>query len=132
MKTIDTYGRFEDILAGADEQSQKLAHQLRALIIDVYPAVVEVPWPNQRIAGYGVGPKKMSEHFCYIALQKGYVNLGFYYGAELPDPAGLLEGTGKLLRHAKIRSEADANHPALRALLEKARTHRMPEPPSSG
>jgi hypothetical protein len=34
------------------------------------PDVVEVPWPRQRVIGYGVGPKKMSEHFCYVAVHK--------------------------------------------------------------
>jgi len=131
MKTIDTYGEFEDILVDFDEPVQKLARQVRALIIEVYPAVVEVPWPKQRIAGYGVGPKKMSEHFCYLAPQKDRVNLGFFYGAELPDPTKLLEGAGKLLRHAKIRNDTDLNRPELRQLLEAASKHRMPEKPPS-
>ena len=58
--------------------------------------LLEVVRLGDRAATYGVGPKKMSEHFCYIAPQKYYVNLGFMYGADLPDPNGLLEGSGKL------------------------------------
>ena len=42
---------------------------------------------------------------------RGYINLGFYQGAVLADPQRLLEGTGKGLRHAKIRSLAEANRP---------------------
>jgi len=126
MKTIETYGTFEQIVEAADPKARQIARALRSLIGDVYPAVVEVPWPRQRVIGYGVGPKKMSEHFCYIAVQKNYCNLGFYYGAELPDPNGLLEGPGKLLRHIKISSEADVARPALRELLEHAKTYRMP------
>lgn len=130
MRTIDSYGTFDQIVAAADPHVGELAAGLRELISDVYPAVVEVPWPRQNVIGYGVGPKKMSEHFCYIAVQKEYVNLGFYYGAELPDPDGVLEGPGKLLRHIKIRDRSDIERPALRRLLELAKTHRMPATPS--
>src|SRR5437870_60398 len=80
------------------------------------PDVVEVPWTKMRIASYGVGPKKQSEHFCYISAQKNDVNLGFYYGAELPDPNGLLGGTGKLLRHVKIHDANAIRSQALRRL----------------
>src|SRR5207248_11062184 len=130
MRTIDDYGTFEDAVAKAGTHARELAYQLRALVAAVMPAVVEVPWPRMRMASYGVGPKKKSEHFCYISAQKDDVNLGFYYGADLPDPGELLQGTGKLLRHVKIREVKAIHSRALRRLLEVASTHRMPEPPS--
>jgi hypothetical protein len=114
---------FEDILSQADPGARELAIRAKALIQEVMPAVVEVAWPRQRIAGYGVGPRKMSEQFCYIAVFKGKINLGFYYGAELPDPHGLLEGTGELLRHVKISRPEQLENPALRRLLEAASVH---------
>jgi hypothetical protein len=114
---------FEDIVKGADPAVEDLANRARDLIKDVLPGVVEVAWPRQRIAGYGVGPKKMSEQFCYIAVLKERINLGFYYGADLPDPEGLLEGTGELLRHVKISTPAQLEDPSLRQLLEVAATH---------
>ena len=130
IRTVGRYGAFEDILVESDGPVRDLAHQIRALIAEVFPGVVEVPWPSQRVAGYGVGPKKMSEHFCYIAAHKDHANLGFYYGAELPDPEGLLQGPGKLLRHVKLTPGADVGRPALRQLLAAASTHRMPANPS--
>ena len=120
MRTVDTHGSFEDAIAEASTQIQRLARHLRELIVDVYPHVVEVPWPNQRIVGYGVGPKKMSEHFCYIAAHSGHVNLGFYYGSDLPDPDHLLVGSGKRFRHVKCHSEEDVNRAKLRSLLKAA------------
>jgi hypothetical protein len=105
---------------------RELAYQLRSLVVKVMPGVVEVPWPRMRMASYGVGPRKKSEHFCYISVQKADVNLGFYYGAELPDPEGLLQGTGKLLRHVKVRGASALRTKALRQLLKVASTHRMP------
>jgi len=108
-----------------------LATRTRALILSVMPEVVEVSWPRQGVIGYGVGPKKMSEHFCYVAAHRDHVNLGFNHGAELPDPEGLLRGPGKLMRHTRIDQPEDLSNPALRRLLEVASAHRMPARPSA-
>jgi hypothetical protein len=59
----------------------------------------------------------MSEHFCYLAPQRDRVNLGFFHGSDLPDPDGLLEGTGKKLRHVKVRSVEQAEFPATGELI---------------
>ena len=120
MKTVDTHGSFDDALAGSSDQVQEIARRLRELIVEVYPDVVEVPWPKQRIVGYGVGPKKMSEHFCYIGAHRDHANLGFYYGAELPDPEGLMEGTGQKLRHIKVRDTEGIDLSSLRRYVQLA------------
>ena len=117
---------FNEIIATVRPEVQELALQTRELIRDVLPGVVEVPWVRQRVIGYGVGPKKGTEHFAYISVQKDYVNLGFNYGSELPDPDGLLKGSGELFRHVKIRSREDLSRPAVRELLVAASKHRMP------
>ncbi len=111
---------FEDIVLSTNPAVQHLARQAKALITSIMPNVVEIAWPAQNIIGYGVGPKKMSEQFCYIALFKERINLGFYYGADLPDPAHLLEGTGNALRHVKISSVEQLENPALVKLVEEA------------
>ena len=118
MKTIDTHGSFDEALFGSSSQVKEIAKQLRKLIIDFYPEVVEVPWPKQKIIGYGVGPKKMSEQFCYIGAHREHVNLGFYYGAELSDLKGLLEGTGKKLRHIEVREVEEVDQPDLRHIVQ--------------
>jgi hypothetical protein len=120
MKTVETHGSFDDALADTSDHVQEIARRLRELIVDVYPDVVEVPWPKQRIVGYGVGPKKMSEHFCYIGAHREHVNLGFYYGAELPDPEGLMEGTGKKLRHIKVRAAEGIDRASLGRYIQLA------------
>lgn len=122
---------WDEIMAGADPRVRDLAVRTRALIREEMPDVVEVPWPRQRTIGYGVGPRKMAEHYRYIAVHPNHVNLGFYYGAELSDPAGLLGGPGKLLRHMKVRTAEDLENAALRRLLEQASTHRMPARPTA-
>ncbi len=98
---------------------------LRELITSTHKNFVELVWPKLRIASFGIGPKKMSEHYAYIAVQGGHVNLGFYHGASLDDPAGLLEGTGKKLRHIKIRELADVGNAALVVLLVQAIAERQ-------
>lgn len=127
MKTVDKHGTFDEAISGASDQVEEIARKLKGLIIEVYPEVVEVPWPKQRIIGYGIGPKKMSEHFCYIAVQVDYANLGFYYGAELPDPTGLLDGTGKNLQHVKVRKAEQVDQPDLHDLLQASLDERKQE-----
>jgi hypothetical protein len=116
----DAIGTFGEAMKRAAPGSQKLALSLRKLIFEIYPSVVEVPWVKQQIIGYGVGPSKKTEHFCYIAPYGSHVNLGFNFGLGLPDPDGLLEGTGKKFRHVKVRKPDDVRNPALRALLRAA------------
>jgi hypothetical protein len=120
MATNQTHGSFEDILAVARPELRPLCESLRKLIASLHPGFVEIVWPKHKIASFGVGPKKMTEHYAYIAVQSSHVNLGFYRGASLPDPRGLLEGAGKNLRHIKLRSVSAANDVAINALLRQA------------
>ena len=60
--------------------------------------------------------------FAYVNAFKAHVNVGFYRGAELADPAGLLEGTGKYMRHVKVRPDGAVDAKALRRLIETAYT----------
>ena len=120
IKTVGGNGTFDDVIAAAPPEIQTLALRARALLADIMPGITEVPWARQKIAGYGIGPKKMSQHFCYIAPFKKHLNLGFMYGAHLPDPHNLLEGQGADLRHIKIRKAADLEHAGLRELIGEA------------
>jgi hypothetical protein len=56
--------------------------------------------------------------FGYVGVFTAHVNVGFFYGAELPDPAGLLEGKGKRVRHVKLRPGTELNFAALSALID--------------
>jgi hypothetical protein len=60
------------------------------------------------------------DRICYIAPQNNYVNFGFFFGANLPDPQHVLVGEGKRMRHTKVRSIADATNPALEQLMKEA------------
>ena len=60
--------------------------------------------------------------FGYVNAFKAHVNVGFFRGAELSDPSSLLEGTGKFMRHVKLRPERELDANALMKLIEKAYT----------
>ena len=60
--------------------------------------------------------------FAYVNAFTAHVNVGFFRGAEIADPEGLLEGTGKFMRHVKIRPERDVDGAALMTLIETAYT----------
>ena len=58
--------------------------------------------------------------FGYVNVFTAHVNVGFFHGAALKDPAGLLAGTGKRMRHVKLRPGTPTNDAALRDLIEGA------------
>ena len=114
------FGSFDDLLDMSDPSQQATMKRLREIILEVDPTACEVVRLGDRAATYGIGPKKMSEGYAYIMPLASWVNLGFYKGTDLPDPEGLLEGTGNKLRHVKIRSLDAAERPLIRALLAAA------------
>lgn len=111
---------FEQLFVDVQPDLRTVCEMLRSVIVELHPDYCEVIWPKQRIASYGVGPKKMSQHYVYVAPQTRHVNLGLYHGATAADPSGLLEGTGKRLRHVKIRSLAEATAAPVRRLIAEA------------
>lgn len=56
----------------------------------------------------------------YVNVFTSHVNVGFFLGADLDDPAGLLQGTGKRMRHVKLRPEVPIDEAALERLIEDA------------
>ena len=58
--------------------------------------------------------------FAYVNVFTAHVNVGFFQGASLPDPAHLLQGTGKFMRHVKLKPGTPTNAATLNALIEAA------------
>ena len=114
------FGQFSDLLQLANEPLRTVMERLRSLILEVDPEVCEVVRLGEKAASYGCGPRKMIEGYAYVMPFRSWVNLGFFRGSSLPDPYGLLEGTGAKLRHVKIRSTEDAERPGVRGLIEEA------------
>jgi hypothetical protein len=58
--------------------------------------------------------------FAYVNVFTSHVNVGFFQGASLPDPARLLQGAGKFMRHVKLKPGTAANAAALKRLIDAA------------
>ena len=121
-------GTFDDLLAMTPEPLRAVVEALRAAALAACADAHESVRLGDRAATYGLGPRKMLDGYAYVMPQARWVNLGFYQGAALPDPEGLLEGTGARLRHVKVRSLEEAGRPALRALLDAAVAERRTAP----
>ncbi len=114
------FGTFEELLQLSEETIRPIVAALREAVFQVDQNACEVVRLGDRAATYGVGPRKMLDGYAYILPHKKWVNLGFYQGVDLTDPAGLLEGTGAKMRHVKIRSVDDADQPEVQALIRRA------------
>lgn len=128
LETIERLGSWDEVMAGHADEVVTLASALRTLVIENDPDVVEVPRAGEGSVAYGVGEKKMSEAYCYLMPQRDRVNVGFYHGVDVPDPDGLLEGSGARLRHVKVYPGAGGPQPPLEVLhrlIAASRTQRI-------
>ena len=112
------------LLAQLSAEVAALVTAADGLVRRTDPDVVRVVWPHQRTVGYGVGPKKMTEHYAYLAVHPRHVNLGCNHGAHLDD-GGLLEGTGRNMRKTTVRTVDALADPSLVPLLRAARQERL-------
>ena len=58
--------------------------------------------------------------FAYVNAFTAHAAIGFFHGSSLPDPAGLLEGSGKRMRHVKLKPGAEVDEAVLAALIDAA------------
>ncbi|MCB9792698.1 MAG: DUF1801 domain-containing protein [Alphaproteobacteria bacterium] len=106
-KTVDDY------IASLPPEQGALVSKLRALVQAAAPGAEEAMKWAQPVFSQG-GP------FCYIKANKKHVNLGFWWGARLDDPAGRLEGSGDKMRHVKVQSVEDIDAAAFSAMVQQA------------
>ena len=107
----------EEFLSTLPPDVQAITRELCAVARKIIPGAHEFIYHNA--VGYSVSDSPF-DRICYVAPQKkGYVNMGFFFGAGLPDPKSLLIGDGKRLRHVKIWSMDEARNPALAKLISQ-------------
>lgn len=107
----------EDFLETYTPEVRNLALQLRDLVFEIDPEVIEQIDIPAHLLAYGYA-KTYTHLMCVIILYEDYVNLGFPRGVDLPDPEGVLEGTGKRARHVKIRNVEQIESPEIAALFQ--------------
>ena len=126
----------KELIAARAQLLERHTDQVRAIVTAAYEVVREViPDATEQVdladglVAFGFGPPGgMRLRNLAIAVQphSGHVNVQFADGATLPDPTGIMEGTGKRIRHVKCRSVEDARRPALRDLLRQQADLRRP------
>jgi hypothetical protein len=105
-----------------DRATQKLALGLRSLVLEEMAPCHENIYDAYSAVAIGYGPTdRLSDGVFHIAVYTKHVNLGFNNGATLPDPLGILKGTGNQIRHITIRTPEDLARPEIRAYVRRAR-----------
>src|SRR5882724_2372852 len=96
------------------------------------PGATELVYDNYNALAIGFGPSdKASEAIFSIAVFPRWVSLFFLQGAKLPDPDGLLQGTGTKVRHIVLTQPGDLEQPAIKTLMSVAmRSAKKPIDPS--
>lgn len=106
------FGKYGDTVAN-------LGYAVRQLVLQELPGVTETHDGPANMLAYGYGPG-YKEMVCTIIPSKKGIKLGFYKGSELPDPAGVLTGSGKVHKYVDVKSEKDPGDEVLKTLLTHA------------
>jgi hypothetical protein len=111
---MKAYASFDDYVDGQGTTNRAIIGVLRRLVKRTRPELTEsVKWGNGCWLE-GTGP------VAYVYSARDHVQFGFFNGAALKDPAGLLVGSGKYVRHVKVRAKTDIDARAFGALLRQA------------
>ena len=93
-----------------------IARALRLTVLEGFPDAVETFDRGDGLLAFGTGGSMRDFSFAIIP-HKAHVNLQLADGADLPNPDDRIEGTGKRVRHVKIRSVEDARAPWVKAAI---------------
>lgn len=99
---------------------RELALATRKVILEAAPEANEFVYEVYTIADHFTLSDRPSDAFVFTTTHTSWVNLGFNFGARLPDPHALLRGDGKLMRHARIAEATDLELPGLHELIRAA------------
>jgi hypothetical protein len=113
---------FAKILDGNAPEVVATAHALRAAVKAAMPDVVEQIDFGNGLLAFGRS-MAMRDLLFAIIPHKSHVNLQLADGVDLPNPNGAIEGTGKRIRHIKVRSVEVSASPSLRAAIDAQIAH---------
>jgi hypothetical protein len=114
-----TQSEFEKFIKDYPEPVQLIALRLREIIQSELPDTKEMVDAPSKIIGYSASAK-YADLVCAIAPFPRYVNLMFSRGASMPDPDGILKGTGKKARHIRVEEITDELGKIIRKHLQTA------------
>jgi hypothetical protein len=107
---------WDAVLAENDRAVADAARAVERLVVDTLPGAVVQFDPGNGLLAIGTSMKMRDLLFAVIP-HRAHVNLQLADGVDLPDPARIVEGTGKRIRHVKIRSVEAAASPAVRDVV---------------
>jgi len=111
------------MLSRYDLKVGQLGLALRAMVLEEAPFASERILQTYALALLYSLTDKWKDTFCHVVVYTKHVNLGFNRGAELDDPDGLLEGSGKIIRHLRVERKEDLKQPHLRRFIRAAIKH---------
>jgi hypothetical protein len=109
----------DDFLSLYPAGVKDIALAARELVVQTVPNATETVDRTARLVGYALG-RGYKNTICTLLMSQTGVKVGILRATELPDPDGLLQGSGKVHRHVQLRSVADVAKPGLKQLLEAA------------
>lgn len=108
-------------LAVFDLSVGELGLKLREIVLAEAPEANELIYDAYNAVAIAFTfTERLKEAFCHVAVYSKHVNLGFNYGASLPDPDEILIGSGKQVRHIKVASVDDLQQSSLRHFIKLA------------
>jgi hypothetical protein len=106
------------------KQPPDMANLVKAVLAKLrprFPGAVEMVYDKKRGMVLGFCPdERASNVINSIGVYSKWINLYFFEGNTLPDPDGLLQGEGNIVRHIRLTSAADLDRPAVKALMAEA------------
>ena len=117
-----TPSELTDALRRFEPGVQSIYLAARSVVLDVAGPCHEMIFPIKKLVSvlYSTTEKRMKDNICLLVVYHDHVNLLFPRGVDLKDPKGLLEGSGKAMRHVKLRAPEDADKPGVRQLIAQA------------
>jgi hypothetical protein len=120
MATASPSSQVAGFIAKFDPAIATLVRKCRTALRKRWPTAIELVYDTYALAiGFG-STERMTDNFVSLAVYARGVNLYFMYGVELPDPGGILLGSGTQGRFIRLQSAADLDRPEVAALLDAA------------
>ena len=115
--TLSVDAQLDELLSGSSPEMAAVARELRAVVAEALPDGTEQVDFGNRLLAIGRS-MKMRDLLFAIIPHSAHVNLQLADGVDLPNPGGLIEGTGKRIRHIKVRSVQAARSAPVRAAID--------------
>ena len=120
MSKRDIHQYFLSVLKYKDQELIDLYIDLRAYILSMYPKSNEMLYHTHALTSVYSITEKLGDAFIMLPIYTNHLNLGFNKGTLLEDTHGLLQGTGKLIRHISITKPSDCRNENTTQLIASA------------